>query len=54
MYTFPSLLPRLALRQSADEATLKQLADVSSRLLALRKRVLPARRVLGTDGYEKM
>jgi magnesium transporter len=37
---------RLALRQSADEATLTRLADVSSRLLALRKRVLPARRVL--------
>ena len=37
---------RLALRQSADEDTLKRLADVSSRLLALRKRVLPARRVL--------
>lgn len=37
---------RLALRKSADEATLTRLADVSSRLLALRKRVLPARRVL--------
>lgn len=37
---------RLALRQSADEATLIRLGDVSSRLLALRKRVLPARRVL--------
>ncbi len=37
---------RLALRHSADEATLTRLADVSSRLLALRKRVLPARRVL--------
>lgn len=37
---------RLALRQSADEATLTRLAEVSSRLLALRKRVLPARRVL--------
>jgi len=37
---------RLALRRSADEATLTHLADVSSRLLALRKRVLPARRVL--------
>ena len=37
---------RLALRYSADEATLTRLADVSSQLLALRKRVLPARRVL--------
>jgi magnesium transporter len=37
---------RLALRRSADEATLTRLADVSSQLLALRKRVLPARRVL--------
>lgn len=37
---------RLALRHSADEMTLTRLADVSSQLLALRKRVLPARRVL--------
>ena len=37
---------RLALRISADEATLTKLASVSGRLLALRKRVLPARRVL--------
>lgn len=37
---------RLALRISADEATLTKLANVSGRLLALRKRVLPARRVL--------
>jgi len=37
---------RIALRRSADEATLTKLANVSARLLALRKRVLPARRVL--------
>jgi len=37
---------RLSLRQAADEATLNWLADVSGQLLALRKRVLPARRVL--------
>jgi len=36
---------RLALRQAADEATLDRLAEVSGRLLALRKRVLPVRRV---------
>ncbi len=37
---------RIALRRAADEATLTKLANVSARLLALRKRVLPARRVL--------
>ncbi|MDB4365589.1 hypothetical protein N9Z08_01535 [Pirellulales bacterium] len=37
---------RIALRRSADEKTLTRLANVSGRLLALRKRVLPARRVL--------
>jgi|TARA_B100001093_G_C26838881_1_gene1019621 magnesium transporter len=37
---------RTALRRSADEKTLTRLANVSGRLLALRKRVLPARRVL--------
>lgn len=37
---------RLALRQTADEQTFERLGDVSERLLALRKRVLPARRVL--------
>lgn len=37
---------RLALDIGADERVLKQLADVSGRLLALRRRVLPARRVL--------
>lgn len=37
---------RLKLRSTADEPTLQELADVTGRLLALRKRVLPARRVL--------
>lgn len=37
---------RLALGTGADERVLEQLADVSGRLLALRRRVLPARRVL--------
>lgn len=37
---------RVALGNGADEQVLKQLADVSGRLLTLRKRVLPARRVL--------
>ena len=36
---------RLALRQAADEAAFDRLAEVSGRLLALRKRVVPARRV---------
>ena len=39
-------ITRLKLRGTADEATLQELADVTGRLLALRKRVLPARRVL--------
>jgi magnesium/cobalt transport protein CorA len=37
---------RLALRQTPDEQTFQRLGNVSERLLALRKRVLPARRVL--------
>lgn len=37
---------RLALRRVADERAFAQLADVSERLLSLRKQVLPARRVL--------
>jgi magnesium transporter len=37
---------RLRLRHTADEETFAQLANVSDRLLTLRKRVLPARRVL--------
>ena len=37
---------RLRLRRTADEVTFAQLANVSDRLLALRKQVLPARRVL--------
>jgi len=37
---------RFAVRRSIDAATLDELADVSSRLLALRKLVVPARRVL--------
>ena len=37
---------RLILQGSADERSLAQLAGASDRLLALRKRVLPARRVL--------
>ena len=37
---------RLKLRTDANEATLLELADVTGELLALRKRVMPARRVL--------
>lgn len=36
---------RLALRQAADETAFDRLAEVSGRLLALRKRVVPVRRV---------
>jgi magnesium/cobalt transport protein CorA len=37
---------RLKLRGDADESTLLELADVTGELLALRKRVMPTRRVL--------
>ena len=37
---------RVALQNDVNEATLDRLADMSSKLMVLRKRVLPARRVL--------
>ena len=37
---------RIALQNDVNEATLDRLADMSSKLMVLRKRVLPARRVL--------